>query len=217
MLNKTRSVVLHHTKYTGSNIIVHSYTELYGRQSFIVSGIKNKKSHFHFSLFQPLSVLDLEIYYKLNRDIQRIKEVSVHKHYNTIHTNIHKGTIALFISEVLYKTLHEEEPNVNLFDFLIRSIHTLDTIQEGISNFHLIFLLEYSRFLGIYPENIFNDDDQYSGLRELLNHSFSDLHMIKISNDVRIKLLQQLTGYYSHYLEGMGNIKSLEILKQVYQ
>jgi DNA repair protein RecO (recombination protein O) len=240
MLQKTKGIALHYIKYGDSSIIAYIYTDIFGRQAYIVNGVRSKKSKIRLSLFQPLSVLELDVYYKPNREIQRIKDLRNYLPLQTIHSDMVKSSIAIFISEIIYKSLREIEPNKPLFDFLYHSIHLLDTKTEGIENYHLVFLLVLSKYLGISPQMtdkgksskidggnyvVLNDNLQYTfllsdeevgGMDELYKYSFEGLEKIKINNNTRSSLLDKLVEYYQIHLEGMGSIKSLAVLKEVF-
>jgi DNA repair protein RecO (recombination protein O) len=239
MLHKTKGIALHYIKYGDSSIIAHIYTDIFGRQAYIVNGVRSKKSKIRLSLFQPLSVLEMDVYYKPNRELQRIKDLRSYLPLQTIHNDIIKSSIAIFISEIIYKTLREVEPNKPLFDFLHDAIHMLDTKTKGIENYHLVFLLILSKYLGISPkmsdkekskqseggntiisDNLQNSfllsDEELKGLDELYKYSFEDLEKIRISNNTRSSLLDKLVEYYQIHLEGTGSIKSLTVLKEVF-
>src|SRR5512133_3092423 len=137
MLIKTRAIVLHHVKYGESSLIVTLYTERHGRMTCMVSGIRSKKTHLSLTFFQPLTLLEAEIYYRPNREVHRLKELSCPFHYTSIPFAITKSTISLFIAEILWLTLREEEANEELFNFLFHAFQLLDTKDEGVANFHL--------------------------------------------------------------------------------
>jgi DNA repair protein RecO (recombination protein O) len=240
MLHKTKGIVLHYIKYGDTSIIAYIYTEVFGRQTFIVNGVRKKTSKIRLNQFQPLSILELDVYYKPSRDIQRIKELKNSLLLKTVHDNIVKSSIALFIAEIMYKTLREVEPNKPLFDFIYNSIHILDIKDKGIENYHLVFLLLLSRYLGISPV----DGDQKSieftvtnqpamkksniglsfilteeekrAMTQLNEYSFKNLEKIKIDNNTRSSLLEKFIEYYKIHLEGIGTIKSLAVLKEVF-
>jgi DNA repair protein RecO (recombination protein O) len=240
MLQKTRGIVLHYIKYGDTSIIAYIYTEIFGRQAFIVNGVRKKSSKIRLNQFQPLSILALDVYYKANREIQRIKDLKNSLLLQTVHNNVVKSSIALFIAEIMYKTLREVEPNKPLFDFIYNSIHILDTKDLGIENYHLVFLLLLSKYLGISPV----DEDQKSieftvtdqpamkkndkglsfiltaeekgALAQLHKYSFNNLEKIKIDNNTRSKLLEKFIEYFKIHLEGIGTIKSMAVLKEVF-
>jgi DNA repair protein RecO (recombination protein O) len=240
MLHKTKGIVLHYVKYGDSSIIAYIYTDIFGRQAFIVNGVRSKKSGIRLNYFQPLSILELDVYYRPNRDIQRIKDLKIFVMLHTIHNNIVKSTVALFIAEILYKTLREVEPNKPLFDFIYNSIQILDLKNEGIENYHLVFLLMLSRYLGISPviednkiiefnnikqQSLFKNDrgislilteEEKRALTHIYKYSFNNLEKIKLGNNVRSSLLSKFVEYFKIHLEGIGNIKSLAVLKEVF-
>jgi DNA repair protein RecO (recombination protein O) len=226
MLNKIRGIVLHYIKYGDSSIIAYIYTDIYGRQAFMVNGVRSKRSVIRLNHFQPLSILELDVYYKPNREIQRIKDLKISMMLHTIHNNIVKSSVALFIAEILYKTLREVEPNMPLFDFIYNSVQLLDLKEKGIENYHLAFLLMLSRYLGIFPviEDSKNDpgislvlsEEEKKALTDLHRYSFNDLEKIKMGNNVRSSLLDKFIAYFKLHLEGIGAIKSLAVLKEVF-
>lgn len=240
MLHKTKGIVLHYVKYGDSSIIAYIYTDIFGRQAFIVNGVRSKKSGIRLNYFQPLSILELDVYYRPNRDIQRIKDLKIFVMLHTIHNNIVKSTVALFIAEILYKTLREVEPNKPLFDFIYNSIQILDLKNEGIENYHLVFLLMLSRYLGISPviednkiiefnnikqQSLFKNDrgislilteEEKRALTHIYKYSFNNLEKIKLGNNVRSSLLSKFVEYFKIHLEGIGTIKSLAVLKEVF-
>jgi DNA repair protein RecO (recombination protein O) len=240
MLNKTKGIVLHYVKYGDSSIIAYIYTDIFGRQVFMVNGVRSKKSGIRLNHFQPLSILELDVYYKPNRDIQRIKDLRISRVLHTVHNNIVKSSVALFIAEILYKTLREVEPNEPLFDFIYNSVQVLDLKDDGIENYHLVFLLMLSRYLGIFPviedseiiefinteqQTLFGNDrsislilseEEKKALTELYKYSFNNLEKIKMGNSVRSSLLEKFVAYFKLHLEGIGTIKSLAVLKEVF-
>jgi DNA repair protein RecO (recombination protein O) len=222
MLLKTKGIVLNTLKYGDHSIIVHIYTRDFGRQSYIVNGFKNRKSKFNRGYFQPLSILDLQVDHKENRQLQRIRELKELNTLYDLHTNIIKSTISLFIGEVLYRSLRENEGNSPLYDYLENSIQLLDICQNGCVNFHLVFLIQFTRFLGIYPENNL-DLYQYQPagvkmkLQELLGFTLKDLDKLDLDRDSRKQLINSIIDYYYYHLEGMGKINSLAVLHEIFE
>lgn len=229
---KTRAIVLHYVKYGETSIIVCMYTEKFGRQSYVVNSVRTKKPSFPASFFVPLTLLEIDMYYKPGRDIQRVKEITFLLHFQSIPYNVSKSTITLFISEILYKTLKEEEANPSLFDFLFNSIQLLDIKNEGIQNFHLAFLLQYMKFIGIYPNHAENgilpeyrtefilpadtDSNEKDGLEQLVHFSLAQLEKIEISNKTRIRLLEKILEFYMYHYDQISGIRSIQVLKEVF-
>ena len=152
MLIKNKSIVLSKLKYRDNDLIIRCYTLQRGTVNYLARGVlKNKSSASKAVYFQPLSQLEIEESYKPNQSLQSFKEVKLSYLYNTLHSNIYKGSIVMFLSEILSTVLKEEEPNEKLFSFLEASLQYLDN-EESYSNFHLLFLLKLTKFLGIQPE-----------------------------------------------------------------
>lgn len=221
MLHKTKGIVLHNFKYGDSSIIAHIYTRDFGRQAYLVNGVRSKKGRFHFNNFQPLTILDLQVDHKATRELQRLRELHIAQPFYHLHTDIIKNTIALFIGEVLYRCLRDTEGNRPLFDYLESAIQILDMCPSGCTNFHLVFLVHFTRFLGIFPENNIELDDYQPEFTEmkvhdLLKYTLKDLDKLEIDNKTRNEMVSAMIDYYYYHLEGMGKISSLEILHEVF-
>jgi len=237
MLQKTRGIVLHSIKYGDSGIITSIYTELYGRVSFIMQGTRSKKSLVKGSYLQSLFLVEMELYYKPGREIQRIREIKNAVPFASILFEISKSTQVIFLAEVLNKILREEEPQPKLFEFLFNSIQLLDLMDKGTSNFYLVFLVQFSRFLGFGPTNNYAEDTPYYDLMagifvpippfhphflqkeesvvfsKLLNSSYNNLENLLIDRSVRNVLPERIIEYFSLHPETNLNVKSLAIKK----
>ena len=241
MLHKTQGIVLNHLKYGDTSLISTIYTSTHGRKTFLVQGVYKRKSRFHPSFFQPLSLLDLEIYIQPRRELQRIKEISIDHPFQHLPFDTTKSAIALFLSEILYKTLREEESNLQLFNYLYHSIQFFDINTEGSANFHLLFLINLTRYLGFYPIDNFSETnslfDSLNGkffpyltsqqsesdrltsvwMHRLLNTSFDNLGSLTMNHQIRNDLLRLLIEFYSLHLEGLGIVKSHSVLQSVFE
>jgi DNA repair protein RecO (recombination protein O) len=161
MLNKTKAIVLHQIKYGDSGLIVTLYTENFGRISCLVHQSKSKKTKYPSTFFQPLSLLEVDLYYKASREIQRFKEVNLFYHYTTVPFHIAKSTVAIFLAEALYLSLREEESNPFLFSFISHALQLFD-LKETNPLFHPWFLIHLSRHLGFFLEaDHFDKKDSY--------------------------------------------------------
>jgi DNA repair protein RecO (recombination protein O) len=236
MIRKTRGIVLHTTKYGESSLVVHCYTEQFGRQTFMAKGVRKSRKQNRSNLFQPLFILDFEVYHKDSREIQMVKEVSRAVSLNSLPFDITKSTQAIFMAEVLYRVIREEEPNPVLAKFLINTIQYLDTMEEASPDFHIIFMFNLSRHLGFYPQNNYEEgsvffnlasgrfkthfgdpeihlDKEASALWSRYMHS--DLQSVKeegFNGSQRKNTLDNLARFYKLHVSGMGEIRSLEIL-----
>jgi len=238
MLNKTSIIILNYTKYSDSSIIVHGISEHFGRISFLVYGISSKNRSKLVS-FQPLYLIDAQLYYKTNRNIQKIKEFKLSPPLYTLSNDIRKSTLALFISELLTKTVKEEYTDKYLFDFIKTSILFLDQLDENLSIFHLVFLLKMSRFLGFAPDSNFVDGNyfdykegatvkskphhahyisisDYKLLLNLFNTDFNRLEKIELNKQQRNSLLETILNMYDIHILNFTSLKSYQVLKDVF-
>lgn len=219
MLHKTQGVVFRFIKYGETSIIVNIFTSLFGVQSYIVNGVRSKSAKSKIALYQPLTLLDLVVYYKENANLKRIKEIKCLHPYQTVTSDIRKSSIAMFIAEILNKTVKEESHAQELCDFIITSMIILDT-HEKTENFHLIFLLKLSRFLGFGPQFVnevlgarFTDQAIEKIIDQLLSADYTDNIPMTITQ--RREILELLVKFYADHIETVGELKSLAVLREI--
>lgn len=220
MLIKTRGIVFRFTKYGETSIIVNIFTEAYGMQGYIVNGVRTSSTKSKIALYQPLTLLDLVAYHKEQADLTRIKEVKCLYQYQHIPVEIRKSTVAMFLNEILNKTIKEESHSEEVFGFLMNSFITLDQLTTSVENFHLIFLIKLSRFLGFGAQTKnelvggrFATVETEGLLDILVKADYTDL--IQISHTQRKDLLDLLLRFYSDHFETLGELKSLPVLREV--
>jgi DNA repair protein RecO (recombination protein O) len=221
MLHKTRGIVFRFTKYGETSIIVTIFTELFGLQSYIVNGVRSKSGKNKIAFFQPLTLLDLVVYHREHANISRIKEVKCLYPYQSIPTNIKKSTLAMFLVEVVNRTIKEESHAQALCEFLVQSFIRLDQMEEKTENFHLLFLLKLSRYLGFGAHHVndivstrFTTDENEKIISALLNSGYTDF--ILMSNHQRREILDLILKFYADHIENLGEIKSIQILREIF-
>lgn len=236
---KTTGIVLHTTKYSDSATIVSVYTHDFGRVSYMVYGAHKKKSAVRSSFFQPLSIVDMEVTHSPGKDLHRIKEVKMACVFTEIPYNPVKNALALFLSEVLYRTLKQDDVDEGLFLFLENSIQQLDCCEKGVANFHLVFLMKLTRYLGFEPNvdgNEFRYFDLMNGVflqeRPLHSHfilpevslwfykvlgcDYSLLGSLTLSREARVKLIEVLIEYYRLHLPDFHGVQSIDVLHSLF-
>ena len=240
MLQKTRGIVLNSIKYSESSIITKIYTEEFGMLSFMVRGVRKRKARISASFFQAFTILNLDISYKPKSNLQNIKEVSLAQRTDSMHSDVRKSTIAIFLAEILHRSLEEEQEDKGLFEFIQLTISFLDSLETAFGNFHLIFLLQLSKYLGFYPsvpdsgraiyfnmesgrfeENPYHDQflntELSTKLTELMTVSYLERDLVKLNGEQRSELLDKMIQYYQLHLPGMGRISSKKVLEGVFQ
>ena len=214
MLTKTQAIVLHSLKYGETRLIVDMFTRSMGRQSFIVSIPKSTKAKIKKQLFQPLSILELEFDSRPKVQLQKLADVRLALPFSSIPFHAHKLSISLFLAEFLYYALRGEQENELLFDYVANSLLWLDGQQDRFSNFHLVFLMRLSRFLGFYPNLDHYQSGDYFDLRESMFQSAPPVHRDFLYD--RNRLLEVTLKYYRLHLPDFPELKSVSVLQELY-
>ena len=241
MLATTQGIVLHFIKYRESSVITTIYTRDFGRQSYLINAARSKKSKNRASLLQPLFLVDLVAYQKQSRELHRVKELKSNQPYQNIAFAIAKSTQAILLAEILYKTLNEQESFPEMFDFIKSTLLYFDLMDEGALNFYLFFLFRLTEYLGFLPTTNkigfeawfdmkkgavvpFQPSHPHFANKEVTEHLISlstlkinELPEFKISRTMRDSLLTVLIDYYQLHFENLGEIKSLNILREVFR
>ncbi|MBL0256421.1 MAG: DNA repair protein RecO [Bacteroidetes bacterium] len=240
MLHKTRGIVLHTTDYSETSIVAKIYTELFGLQSYIVNSVRKKNAKIKSNVFQPFTLVDLVVYHKERGGLQRVAEAKPNPALRNIPFDIRKSSMTLFLDEVLYKSIREEECNTSLFEFIFHAVQLLDLQNPPNADFHLLFLLQYSKYLGFFPIADYDSTKCVFNLQEghfqsdLPSHPFyipahASLYFFqllqalpdfnaKLSIPVEIKrqLIESILEYFELHLTGFKGIKSHRVLEQVW-
>lgn len=240
MLTKTPAIVLHTIKYGETRLIVDMFTRAYGRLSFIVSIPKSSKGKLKKQYFQPLTMLEIEVEVRPRLQLQKLNDARLLHPFTTIPFDSRKLAISLFIAEFLYYALRSEQQNTLLFDYVCDSVQWLDGQSEHYANFHLVFLMRLSRFLGFYPNLEDYSAGDYFDLREsvflsqaplhrdflqpqeaekvqlMMRMDFATMHLFQMSHDERNRLLEVALVYYRLHLPDFPEMKSIGVLQELY-
>ena len=239
MVLTTKGIVLSSIKYGDTNLIVSCFTEVSGLKSYMLHRIlSSKRGKLKSSYFQPLTLLELEVIHKDKGTLERIQEAKVIHPFQTLHVDMVKTTMVIFLAEVIRNSIKEEEKNIELFQFLENSLIWLDD-HDQVANFHILFLLKLSKYLGFYPdtthyhkeyfdliEGNFQDSktNNYSengvsvqALKQFFGIDFDAISGIKLTKTVRFETLNLLLMYYKLHLHNFKNPKSLSVLKQLFE
>ncbi|MFD1601328.1 DNA repair protein RecO [Flavobacterium artemisiae] len=236
MLVKTKAIVISSLKFQEKSLIVKCFTLSSGLKSYFVrDAFSSRKASQKIAYFQPFSIIEIEAVHKNKGTLENFKEIKTAVPFQSIHTDIFKSTMVMFLSEMLHHSIQEEEKNEQLFLFLETALTWLDHHDE-IANFHLILLLEMTKYLGFYPdisdidfsffemnEGVFTLFQTGNILSEYETGLFKKLVDLKFDTNQktfnvveRQLLLKILIDYYSLHLEGFKKPKSLDILKEVF-
>ena len=240
MLQKLHGIVLCTLKYSDKSNIVRIYTEEGGQKSFLVPAGSSRKSKIRSMLFSPLAILEVEADVRMKSELHHIREARILHPAASVQLNPYKSAIAMFIAEFLHRALREEESDPALFAYIVNSILWLDSADKGYANFHLVFLMRLSRFLGLYPNvDDYSEGDYFdmlgacfvsarpqnfsylspeesSRVCTLLRMRFDTMHLFKMSRAERDRCLDVICQYYSIHMPGFPELKSLGVLKELF-
>ena len=240
MLKKYTGVVLHTLKYNDKSNITHIFTEEEGRKTFLFPLHHSRKSVMKSVFFQPLSLVEFEAEVRPQAEIYPVREVKLTYVFRSLPYNPYKSAIALFLSEFLFRALKEEGENVPLFAYLTYSVRWLDVCNVGFSNFHLVFLMRLSRFLGLYPNvehyadgcffdllnacfvasqpfhGSFLKADEAAHIEKLMRMNYETMHLFAMSHRERNRCLDIILEYYRLHLPGFYEMNSLDVLKELF-
>jgi len=229
---------LNHTNYGDTSIILKIYTLEYGTCSFIVKGVKKKKGG--QALLQPFHYLELTTNFRTDKDLNFGRQIRLLKPSYSLTSDIRKSTVAIFLTEVLNKTLKETSPNEELYAVIEALIEQYDK-QDFLGLFHHYFIIQLIIQLGITPnfgrnksidllkisEGVFEynpqpNSDYFSlessqAFKQIVGMNFDELKEIKIHSKTKQDLLNNLIKYIETQTEiRKGSIQSYKILATIF-
>ena len=227
-------------KYGDAQLIVDFFTEKLGRLSFMVRIPKSSKSRLKRQLFQPMMILHLEFDYRPKSNLQRIKEASIGYAFIDIPFSPYKLGISMFLAELLAYTTRNEQANASLYLFMQDSIEWLDRVEGSFSNFHIVFMIRLTSFLGFSPniESGMNGDyfDLVDGcfvpyvpthvhylnredslrLVALLRLEYKTMHLYTMSRMERNRCVEVILEYFKLHVPGFPEMRSFSVLKELF-
>ena len=218
----SRIIVLHLTKYSDRSLIVHAIDSQEGRQSFILHGAGRKTGLRTMSDFHSLNILDVISSGKPSSSMRYLREWECVRPLNSLRSDIFKSSTALFISEVLYRSLTVEAADSNLFNWLCSVIETLDSADGSIANFHLWFLAAFCGRMGFGPAGNFEPREIFTPgedflLKKLSSCDFGEAMGIPLNGRIRSGISRKLTQYLSYHLGVRLEIRSLDVLHELFE
>lgn len=239
MLEKCRGIVFNTVDYSDSSVILKCYTDRFGLQSFMINGVRGKKGNIRPSHLMPLNLLEMDVYHQQNKNLQRIRELKCIPSLHALQFELNKRTVALFLSELLVRTIREEDHHdPELFEFLTSTIQILDLCAGSVGNFPACFMIQLSKFLGFYPKSNYHtrqssfsisegefvtegpEADTVTGepakaIARFVETGFTNWQEPLLSLEQRRYLLTKLIRYYQHHRILSGDLRSPSILHEV--
>lgn len=240
MLLKTKGIVFRSLKYSESSLILDIYTYEKGLRSYIISGVRNKKSKTKAGIMQISSLVEILAYDKNQNSLQRIKEIKPSYLYKQIPFKVVKSSLAIFMMELCRKGIKESEHNVSLYNFVEQWLIHLDTTENKLANVPLVFMIQLADQIGFGLQNNFSPTQNLFDLKEglfvnenesidsyisieaskvlslLLSADIDNYHSIVIKKQIRSSLLSDMIRFYQWHIENFNELKSIEVLKTVF-
>ena len=240
MIQETvNGIVINVIKYNDKHNIAHIYTDKFGMLSFLVRQGKTPASRLRNAMFMPLSLIEFEARLQPGRDLGTLHDEHRVAALQSLYSDPVKNAIAMFMSELLSRTIQEQEQNMVLFSFLRSTILRLEEARNSVANFHICFLYQLGSFIGIQPdvesfhdgywfnleEGVFSptplsarsvSPEQSKVLMLLSRMTYDNLHHFKFNRDQRNEVLELMLEYYRRHHSTLGVLRSPEILKQLF-
>ncbi len=204
--------------------------------------LHQKKGTAKANYFQPSSILDLIVYHNEHKNLQRIKEFKWTHLYQHLFSDIFKNAVSLFMVELLNKCVKEPEPNTELFYFMEDALLHLDKAGNTVTaNFPIFFSVHLAVFFGFRISDTFSKKNHYLDLyegvfigqqpghmhflegkeAEAISHFLKILHPrdlaeVKLNADTRRRLLMSIENYYALHIADFGKMKTLPVLREVW-
>ncbi len=208
-------IVLATTKVGENGLVLHTLSREFGRRGFIVHPGKKASA----ALFLPLNILEADVVENPKSELWSLRGLHARDALSGIRGNLHKNTMTMFLSEVLFRTLRDGAVEDGLYEWCIGSILTLNALEADFSNFHIRFLLEFAGALGFRPT--FQDIAPFTSehaieMRQMLQSSFSEAMLVPLSGSVRNSLCESVLRYLEYHTDQAIRIKSLTVLRELY-
>lgn len=249
MLAKSQIIVLHTIKHGDTGIVVQCYSSTAGRTALYFRGSSKKMNN--ASLLHKLNILDVVTFSNTSGSMPTIREMGIPYNLSSLRSDIYKSTMAIFLSEILGKTVRESEANPHLYSFISSSIQILEHTDEGVANFHIHFLTHLCKMLGFMPTDNYSSsaavfdmatakfipapfgaapygsmlmsETESMLLHTLMNTPSTNLgklycgaQELQLNGQLRNSYAKRMIEYISHHIGNTIEIKSLDILHQIF-
>ena len=215
MMTLAELIILHYTKTGDNSVVIHTLSREYGRRSFYVRGVGRNAM---MTMFLPMNIVECTISENSRSSLYTASRPVLACHLPGIRDSLYKNTIAMFMSEVLYRAVRDGADEPGLFDWCRESILLLDAMESDFSNFHLYFLMEFIIALGFSPAP--EDLEPFMGehlslMSDFISLPFSEAMLVPMSGGIRSELAERLLKYIEFHIESPVNVNSLKVLKEL--
>ena len=241
MLHRTRGIVIRVTDYSETSVVAKIYTEKFGMQSYLINGVKKKKSRIRLNALQPLTLLSMVVYHKNNKGLHHISDIRQEPLLSSIPYDMKKVSMVFLVNEIVGKVIHESEHNKKLFNILHDAILFLDKTAETVETFYISFMVHLAKELGFAPNGKFSEHKKYFNLKDgifqntipahphwlqpdasekfflLMQTPLEQSYHLNFSSADRKQLRTALLNYYRLHVEGFTTSRSQKIMEEVWE
>lgn len=239
-MERIAGIVLDVKKHNDRNNIVTLYTRSRGRMTFVSPVGTGRSAAARYARLLPLSAIETDVNVRAGQELQRLGAVAPLAVWHDIYSNPAKQAIALFLSEFLNRLLRESAPDERMWDFIFNSIRLLDNMEKATANFHLAFLISLMPYSGIFPDTSGYEEgdsfdmrsasfeaflpahgdcltgDEARAVVTLSRMTFYNARLFRLTPPQRTRALRQILKYYSIHYPGTSQLKSLDILTEIF-
>lgn len=248
MDGKSRCIVLRTVKLGDDKMIAELLCREWGRRSVLLpfggrrgggrgASRRGGGGAIRRNLMQPLNILEADIYSTPRMSMSRLSDARLAVVYTSLPFDGPKLSLAFFVAEFLSFSTRDLHRDPLLYDFVEQSLRWLDASERGIVNFHLMFMMRMSRFLGFHPDLSGYHAGAFFDLREgcfstavpchgdyltppdaehmmsLMRMSPGNLHLFHLKRDERNRITDFCLRFYRLHIPAFGEMKTLEVLR----
>lgn len=241
MVLKLQCIVLKTVKYGDSKLIVDVLSLERGRTSVVWRMPKNGRGKVNRNIFQPLTMCELTVEQAKPMVMPMVRDGQISMPYASLTTDPVKTSVAFFVAEFLCQVSRTEQTDEAFFDFIRRILIWYDLAETMTANFHLMFLVRASRFLGFYPNmesyaegavfdlraaeftmSLPSHPDyvpaaEAAHLQLLMRMTPSNMHLYRFTRDERNQAVEAMLRFYSLHVPGFRPMRSWDVLKAVFR
>ena len=236
MLKTSEGIIIKTLKYGESSMILDIFSKDQGIKSYIIGGVTKGKSRQKAGRIRILNLVKYVAYEKDNDKLSRIKEIDYNYIYKSIPFDVIKGSIATFLIEVCRKSIRASDSYQEIYNHIVKGMIHLDNLESGVGHFHIRFLIDLASQLGFQMTNNYDEIHAYFDLAEgayrsrIIDHRYtldkklshylyryiSHEPNIAIDKESRLNLLDQIVKYYQYHVPDFGELRSLPILRTLF-
>lgn len=226
-------LVLRAVRYGDTQVIVNVFTEAAGTVPFIVRGAKA-------STWQPLSLVEVVWDEHARTNLHKPRELTLWRPWRTLPFQPDKAAMSIFLGEFLGQALRTEQANGQLFDYIVNALTWFDESDRNYVNFHIVFLLHLTQFLGFLPnvddwhEGCFFDleaatftrtrpshvhylnPDEAALVPKFLRMNIRSMRAVGLNGAMRHRALEIVAAFYRLHIPEFPELQSLSVLAEIF-